>query len=502
MKTELQDVFLEEGRQLLAAMRRGLAAESERSLPELFRCAHILNGNVKLAGFPQLEPIVGPLTECLRRAKQRGELTAEQAAAVSEAVEDCSAILEGRKAAASRAVAERLRQAAGPLGPAAAETAAIRLLLVEDSGLQALAIQKELAECEGGRYAVELKASLAEGLDRVVRDGVDIVLLDLSLPDSQGLETFMELSARAPALPVVILTAAADDALATAALRAGAQDYLVKGQIDSRALSRAIRYAIERKRLEESLWKARRELELRVEERTSLLRKANSELALFASAATHELREPLRKIVGWGDLLERRCGEALGEAGRGLLHQMRQAAGRQGELIDSLRELTRVSTQGRPLERVELDSVVGEIAAEMAPLFASAGGRLEVERLPALRADRLQMHQLFQNLLSNAFKYRKKEEAPFVAVRCRFLGATAVEIDVEDNGIGFEQKYAERIFEPFQRLHGRGTYEGTGMGLAICARIVARHGGSLSARSEPGKGSTFSVTLPLVEPGK
>lgn len=501
MKTELQAVFLEEGRQLLATMRRGLAAERERSLPELFRCAHILNGNVKLAGFPQLEPIVGPLTECLRGAKQRGELTAEQAAAVSEAIEDCSAILEGRKAAGSRALAERLRKAAGPPGQGP-RAAAIKLLLVEDSGLQALAIRKELAECEGGLYAVELKGSLAEGLDRVVRGGVDIVLLDLGLPDSQGLETFMELSARAPAVPVVILTAAADDVLATAALRAGAQDYLVKGQIDSRALSRAIRYAIERKRLEESLWKARRELELRVEERTSMLRKANSELALFASAATHELREPLRNIVGWGELLERSCGEALGETGRGLLNRMRQAAGRQGELIDSLRELTRVSTQGRPLERVELDSVVAEIAADLAPLLASAGGRLELEPLPPLWADRLQMHQLFQNLLSNAFKYRKKEEAPFVAVRCRFHGATAVEIDVEDNGIGFEQKYAERIFEPFQRLHGRGTYEGTGMGLAICARIVARHGGSLSARGEPGKVSTFSVTLPLGGPAK
>ncbi|MBI2386618.1 MAG: response regulator [Elusimicrobia bacterium] len=502
MKTELQDVFLEEGRQILGAMRRELAAGSERSLPELFRCAHILNGNVKLAGYPELEPLVGPLTECLRLAKKTGALSAEQAAAVAEAVEECSAILEGRAASCSRLLVEKLRKAAAPLAAAVVEAAAVKVLLVEDSGLQALAIRKELAECAGDAYAVELKGTLAEGLDRVVRGGVDIVLLDLSLPDSQGLETFMELSARAPAVPVVILTVAADDALATSALRAGAQDYLVKGQMDARALSRAIRYAIERKRLEESLWRARRELEFRVEERTSMLRKANSELALFASAATHELREPLRKIVGWGDLLERCCGDVLGEEGRGLLDKMRNAAGRQGELIDSLRELTRVSTQGRPVERVDLGSVVGEIAADLAPLFASAGGRLEVEPLPTIWADRLQMHQLFQNLLSNALKYRKKEEAPFASVRCRFLGATTVEIDVADKGIGFEQKYAERIFEPFQRLHGRGTYEGTGMGLAICARIVARHGGSVSARSEPGKGSAFTVTLPIGGPAK
>lgn len=497
MKTELHDVFMAEGRELLAAMRRALAADGP-SLPELFRFSHMLKGNVKLAGYPELEPIVVPLTECLRLAKQSGRLTEEQAAAVSEAVEACQGILEGRVAGGSQAVVERLRKAASPLEEGV-EGAAVKILLIEDSVLQALVIKKELAQSDGVVYAVECRRSLAEGLERVTQGGVDVVLLDLNLPDSQGLETFTEISARAPAVPVVILTVAADDGLATAALREGAQDYLVKGQIDTGVLTRAIRYAIERKRIEESLWKARRELELRVEERTSQLRKANSELALFASAATHELREPLRKIVIWGDLLRRDRGEALGETGLKLLHDMQQAARRQGDIIDSLRELTRVSSSGRSSDRVDLDAVVGEIAAEMAPLFAQAGGRLTVERLPTLRADRLLMRLLFSNLVANAFKYRKKEEPPLVAVRGRPHGATAVEIDVEDNGIGFEQQYAARIFEPFQRLHDRGAYEGTGMGLAICARIVARHGGSITARGEPGKGATFTVTLPITE---
>lgn len=502
MKPELESVFLEEGRQLLSAMRRALAAGEElpRALPELFRCAHMLKGNVKMAGFHEMASLVVPLAECLRAAKQRGELTQEQAAAVAEAVEACQDILEGRKAAGSRDLAARLWSAAARLGSRTDAKPMVRVLLIEDSDLQAEIIQKELAQCEGVVFTVERKDRLAAGLERVSKGGVDIVLLDLSLPDSQGLESFTGLSARAPALPVVILTIADDDALAMAALRSGAQDYLVKGQIDARMLPRVIRYAVERKRVDESLRKARGELERRVEARTSELRKANRELALFASVASHELRAPLRQILAWGDLLKENSGQALDETGLGLLRRIQEAARRQGGIVDSLRELTLVTTHGRPLEPVELDAVVGEIVADMAPLFASAGGRLEVGSLPALRADRIQMGQLFQNLFSNAFKYRDKERPPLVAVRCRLLGTAAVEIDVEDNGIGFEQKYAERIFEPFQRLHGPETYEGAGMGLSICARIVARHGGALKARGMPGKGSTFTVTLPLETP--
>jgi signal transduction histidine kinase len=503
MKPELESAFLEEGRQLLAAMRRGLnGGESARAIPELFRCAHMLKGNVRLVGFLVLEPLVVPMAECLRAAKRRGELTAEQVAAVSETVSACQDILEGRKTADTRALSARLWRAAVELGSDSVAKPTVRVLLIEDSDLQAAIIQKELALCRGVVFTVERKDRLAAGLESISKGEFDVVLLDLNLPDGQGLETLTGLSARAPSLPTVVLTIADDDSLAMAALRSGAQDYLVKGQIDARMLPRVIRYAIERKGVEETLRKARAELERRVEERTAELRKANRELSLFASAATHELRAPLRQIVGWGDLLKEGFAGDLGKEGLALVREMQDAARRQGDLIDSLRELTRVTTQGRPLEPVELDAVVGEIARELAPLFIQAGGRLSIDRLPALRADRVQMGQLFRNLISNAFKYRDQERPPIVAIRCRPLGTSSVEIAVEDNGIGFEQKYAERIFEPFQRLHGPGTLEGAGMGLAICAMIVARHAGSLAARGAPGSGATFTVTLPLVEPGK
>lgn len=498
MKPELQAAFMEEGRHLIALMRRGLAGAAAEEAPpfaELFRCAHMLKENAQLAEHNELELIVAPLTSCLRLAKFKKELSPELSATVAEALDACESVLDGREAPDLPGLLRRLRGAEKPLDPESSGEPALRLLLIEDSDMQAAIIRQELADAQSDAFVYERKDRLAGGLERIAEGGVDVVLLDLNLPDSQGLASFKKLVRRAPAMPVVILTVADDDAMALAALQEGAQDFLVKGYIDARNLARAVRYAVERKRVEHSLRTSRAELERRVSERTSELRKANHELALFAAAASHELRQPLRKITAWGDLLKESCAAALGDAGLKLLGEMQQGALHLGDVIDSLRELTRVSTHGRPLEPIELDAIVGELSKDMAPLFAQVGGRLVVERLPALRADGVQIRQLMENLLSNALKYRSAERPLFVSVRAGSRGA-AIEIVVEDNGIGFEQKYADRIFQPFQRLHGPGAFEGAGMGLAICARIVARHKGSLSARGVPGKGATITVTLP------
>lgn len=503
MKPELQDAFMEEGRQLIALMRRELAAGAEGPAPlrELFRCAHMLKENAQLAEFPELEMIVAPLASYLRLAKHTMALTPEQAATASEALEACANVLERRETPRLPALLRRLRGAKTQLDPRETDGPAIRLLLIEDSDMQAAIIRKELADSQGDAFVFERKEFLSGGIERIAEGGVDVVLLDLNLPDSEGLESFKKISRKAPAMPIVILTVADDDAMAMSALREGAQDFLVKGQIDARNLHRAVRYAIERKRIEQSLQRSRSVLERRISESTSELRKANHELALFAAAASHELRQPLRKITAWGELLREKCASALGDTGLRLLGEMQQGALRLGDVIDSLRDLTRVSTHGRPLENIELDAVLGEVAADMAPLLAQTGGRLVVDRLPALRADRVQMRQLFENLLSNAIKYRSADRPLLVSVRARSVRAE-IEIAVEDNGIGFDQKYADRIFQPFQRLHGPGAYEGAGMGLAICARIVARHKGFISARGEAGKGARFTVTLPLAEAAK
>lgn len=501
MKPELQGIFIRESRQLLAAMRRDLtsARDRPRALPDLFRRAHTLKGNAELAEFPELKMLVVPLADILRLAKQKDELSEGKASLVLKAVEACQALIEGRKVKNMLSLVSRLREAAEGLGARRAAESPVRILLVEDSDRQAANIQRTLAECTGAVFRVERRDRLAGALERLARGGLDVVLLDLNLPDSEGLQTIAKLTARFPASPVVVLTIVDNDVLAMEAVHQGAQDYVLKSGIDAQVLPRVIHYAIERKCIEESLRKARAELALRVEERTAELRKVNRELMLFASAAAHELREPVRKIVAWGDLLKEQYGESLGENGLKLLGEMQRAARRQSDIIDSLRDLTKVTTQSLPMEPVDLNAVIGDILADIAPRWTEAGGRVEVERLPTLKADKLQMRQLFQNLLANAFKYRKKDQPPLVAIRVRERRGGMAEITVEDNGIGFEQEYAQKIFQPFERLHGQREYEGVGMGLAICARIVARHGGDISARSEPGKGSIFTVILPTAQ---
>ncbi len=240
------------------------------------------------------------------------------------------------------------------------------------------------------------------------------------------------------------------------------------------------------------------------------LERSNRELAQFAYVASHDLQEPLRKIRTFGDRLELKCGDALDETGRHCIARMQDAAGRMQRLIDGLLTLSRVTTRGQQFEPVDLDAIAREVVADLEVQIEQVEGRVELGKLPTIQADPLQMQQLFQNLIGNALKFHRAEEPPLVKVHGRFLNRregrrTAASVAeekcllyVEDNGIGFDEKHNERIFDVFQRLHARDVYEGTGVGLAICRKIAERHGGTIRASSAPGKGTTFEVVLPAV----
>lgn len=225
------------------------------------------------------------------------------------------------------------------------------------------------------------------------------------------------------------------------------------------------------------------------------LARSNAELAQFAYVASHDLQEPLRKIITFGDRLRLQARGALDEIARECLDRMQSAATRMSKLIDDLLKLSRVSSQPEPMERIDLGEVAREALPDLEARISESGARIEIGPLPTIKGSRVQMRQLFQNLIGNALKFRKAKVPPVVIVSARSVGPT-IEVSVQDNGIGFDEKYLDRIFQPFQRLHSRAEYEGTGMGLAIADRIVKRHGGSLTARSEPGVGSTFIATLP------
>jgi signal transduction histidine kinase len=177
---------------------------------------------------------------------------------------------------------------------------------------------------------------------------------------------------------------------------------------------------------------------------------------------------------------------------------MRDAAKRMRDMVDGLLQLSRVTTQGKPFVQVSLSQVMEDVLSTLENQIRRTGGKVEVGTLPAIDCDPLQMRQLMQNLIGNALKYHQPETPPEVKIHAEQLSGK-VQIRVEDQGIGFEQAEAERIFQPFQRLVGRSQYEGSGMGLAICRRIVERHGGEITARSQPGDGTTFIVTLPIYQ---
>ncbi len=222
----------------------------------------------------------------------------------------------------------------------------------------------------------------------------------------------------------------------------------------------------------------------------------NRELEDFAHIASHDLKEPLRKIVFFSDRL---LGGIAGKSEADVfdhLERMRKAALRMNELIDGLLTYSRISSGGRPKQRVDLGSIVAEVIQDLEIRIGETKGRVEVGALPSLTADPLQMRELFQNLIGNALKYHRDGVPPVVAVDSERNGEF-VEISVSDNGIGFEPDYREKIFGIFQRLVGKGEFEGTGVGLAICKKIVEKHNGTIIARGEPGRGATFTIRLPV-----
>ncbi|WP_266368516.1 sensor histidine kinase [Tellurirhabdus rosea] len=239
------------------------------------------------------------------------------------------------------------------------------------------------------------------------------------------------------------------------------------------------------------------------------LRRSNENLQQFAYIASHDLQEPLRKIQSFGDILQGQFGDQLGQRGMDLINRMQSAAQRMQSLVQDLLAFSRLSTDQGTFTTIDLNQLLVSVQNDLELAILKEGAQISIEPLPVIEGDTNQLRQLFQNLISNAVKFHPPDRTPRVQVRSQALPGSElpagtplsysknyVRIDIQDNGIGFDEKYLEQIFVMFQRLHGKQQYAGTGIGLAICKKIVENHEGYLTASSQPGEGATFTVILP------
>ncbi|NLY74394.1 MAG: PAS domain-containing protein [Firmicutes bacterium] len=242
---------------------------------------------------------------------------------------------------------------------------------------------------------------------------------------------------------------------------------------------------------------------------TEKLTQTNKELQNFAYAASHDLQEPLRKIIAFSDRIKAKNEQILSEQTLDYFNRIQNAATRMQVLITDLLAYSRITTQAQPFTKVDLSKIAAEVISDLETRIEQTGGAVRVSDLPELEADPTQMRQLFQNLISNGLKFHRPGVPPLVKITARIVKSEhnklkwrreLVELNFEDNGIGIDEQYLSRIFGVFQRLHGKNEYDGTGVGLSICQKIVERHNGNITVKSKPDEGSTFTVTLPLKQP--
>jgi len=245
----------------------------------------------------------------------------------------------------------------------------------------------------------------------------------------------------------------------------------------------------------------RKKVEERFAAKAAELARSNSELEQFAFVASHDLQEPLRKIQSFGDRLRTKCETIIPTEAHQYLDRMQNASARMRTLIDDLLAFSRVIRSSQPFVSVDLDTILKEVLGDLEVRIEKTRAKIEIGALHTIEADPMQMRQLLLNLIGNALKFQPPEALPVIKIASRTFttvtGKELCELTIADNGIGFDEKYLEKIFAVFQRLHGRNEYEGTGVGLAVCRRITDRHHGTITARSQPGKGATFIVTLPV-----
>ncbi len=377
--------------------------------------------------------------------------------------------------------------------------AMVKILLVEDNPGDARLVREALVEAAGGQFSLEQTATLEEALIRLPAGGIDLVLLDLNLPDSTGDATLERVLALNPRLPVVVLTGSEDEVLALRALHLGAQDFLVKGRISAPQLVRALSFALIRKAAETELGARTAELE----EANARLRQADRYKDEFISVISHELRTPLNFIVGFASLLDDGVAGDLNVEQRAFVSRIQEGADRMIGLVDDLLDIASIKAGKLRLDvhLAPVEELIAQVAAEVGPVAAEKGVRVDTvvcAPKPVL-LDEARFVQILTNLVRNAMKHT--HGGGRIIIRAEEFEDEFL-LEVSDTGAGIAEHDLSRVFERFTQLDMSSTREsgGIGLGLAIAKELVKAHGGAIGVRSEVGKGSTFWFTLPITGP--
>ncbi|HEY8973701.1 MAG TPA: ATP-binding protein [Burkholderiaceae bacterium] len=381
-----------------------------------------------------------------------------------------------------------------PAQPASGGT----ILIVDDMPANLEVVTSHL-ERQGYRAVVALSGD--EGIERAEYVQPDLILLDIMMPGIDGFEICRRLKAgdRTRAIPVIFMTALSDTTDKLAGFAAGAVDYVTKplngAEVLARIESHLALYALRRQLVAQNA-QLQQEIAVRAEAEAALQR-SNTEFEQLAYVASHDMQEPLRKIASYLQLLSQRYQGQLDADADEFIGYAVDGAKRMQALINDLLAFSRVGTKAKPFAPADCGLIVKTALADLQFAIEDAGARVDVGDLPMVMGDATQLSQLFRNLISNAIKFRR-DEPPVVRVTSERSEAFW-RFTVSDNGIGIAAEYFERIFVIFQRLHGRSQYAGTGIGLAICKKIVERHGGQIEVRSVEGEGSEFAFTLPALQ---
>ena len=380
----------------------------------------------------------------------------------------------------------------------APESGTKTILIVDDLPANLEVVGRHL---ERHGYCAVVAQGGEEGIERAELVRPSLILLDVLMPGVDGFETCRRLKERESTreIPVIFMTALTDTADKLTGFEVGAVDYVTKPLDGAEVLARIDTHLTLdslRRQLQAQNVQLQHEICVR-EEAQRALQRSNTELEQLAYVASHDMQEPLRMVASYLQLVAQRYQGKLDADADEFIGFAVDGAKRMQALINDLLSYSRVGTKARPLAPTDCEAIIATAIANLSVAIGESGARVTHGPLPVVMADAMQLTQLFQNLLGNAIKFHGAEP-PLVHIDAEPVGTDWC-FSVRDNGIGIAPEYFERIFVLFQRLHGRREYSGTGIGLALCKKIIERHGGRIWVESTPGAGSAFRFTIPRHE---